>query len=128
MNLTVLDSSAVLAVLLDEPGANVVNALDASQKVISSVNFEEVRTKLIDRGMTPEDALQAIGKLQLRIEVFAVGDAVMASTLRPSTRQFGLSLGDRACLALGQKLNAVVMTSDQTWKKVDLPVKVELIR
>ncbi len=128
MSVAVLDSSAVLAVILNEPGAEFVKALTSSQRVISAVNFEEVRTKLIDRGMRPHDALVAFSKMRLQIEAFTDADAVMASELRTLTKDAGLSLGDRACLALGQKLNAVVVTADRIWKELQVQVQVELIR
>ena len=128
MSVAVLDSSAVLAVILEEPGAEIVRALMVSAKVISAVNFEEVRTKLIDRGLRPHDALEAISKMRLQVEAFTDADAVRASDLRTVTREAGLSLGDRACLALGQRLNAVVVTADRVWKDLQLRVRVELIR
>jgi ribonuclease VapC len=128
MSIAVLDSSAVLAVILEEPGAEVVKALTASAKFISAVNFEEVRTKLIDRGMHPLDALEAMGKMRLQVEAFTDSDAVKASDLRTATKEAGLSLGDRACLALGQRLNAVVVTADRAWKELQVQVRVELIR
>jgi ribonuclease VapC len=128
MSIAVLDSSAVLAVILEEPGAEVVRALTASAKVISAVNFEEVRTKLIDRGMRPHEALEALSKMRLQVEVFTDADAVKSSDFRTATKEAGLSLGDRACLALGQRLNAVVVTADRVWKELPLQVKVELIR
>jgi ribonuclease VapC len=128
MSVAVLDSSAVLAVILEEPGAEVVRALTASARVISAVNFEEVRTKLIDRGMRPLDALEALSKMRLQVEAFTDADAVMASDLRTDTKEAGLSLGDRACLALGQRLSAVVVTADRVWKELQVRVRVELIR
>lgn len=128
MSIAVLDSSAVLAVILDEPGAEVVVNLASNENVISAVNFEEVRTKLIDRGMHPHQALKSVSKLRLRVEAFTDADAVMASALRNATKKAGLSLADRACLALGQRLDAVVMTADRIWKELKLPVRVELIR
>jgi ribonuclease VapC len=128
MSIAVLDSSAVLAVILEEPGAEVVRALTASAKVISAVNFEEVRTKLIDRGMRSHEALDALSKMRLQVEAFTDADAVKASDLRTATKEAGLSLGDRACLALGQRLNAVVVTADRVWKDLQVRVRVELIR
>jgi ribonuclease VapC len=128
MSVAVLDSSAVLAVILEEPGAEIVRALTVSAKVISAVNFEEVRTKLIDRGMRPLDALAAISKMRLQVEAFTDADAVMASDLRIVTKEAGLSLGDRASLALGQRLNAVVVTADRIWKDLQVRVRLELIR
>ena len=128
MSVAVLDSSAVLAVILEEPGAEFVRALTASAKVISAVNFEEVRTKLIDRGMRAHEALEALTKMRLQVEAFTDADAVRASDLRIVTKEAGLSLGDRACLALGQRLNAVVVTADRIWKDLQVRVSVELIR
>jgi ribonuclease VapC len=128
MSVAVLDSSAVLAVILDEPGAEVVRALTSSAKVISAVNFEDVRTKLIDRGLRPHEALEAISRMRLQVEAFTDADAVMASDLRTDTKEAGLSLGDRACLALGKRLNAVVVTADRVWKDLQVRVRVELIR
>ncbi|WP_044559413.1 type II toxin-antitoxin system VapC family toxin [Azospirillum sp. B4] len=117
MSDVVLDSSALLAVLLAEPGAErVIATLPGA--LISTVNVAEVLTKLRERGMPVNEARQALEATGVEIVDFDLADAVLAADMRPATRANGLSLGDRACLALARSRRAPALTADQAWAKV----------
>ena len=123
----VLDASAIMAALQLETGGDVVFATRAA-RFVSTVNIVEVRTKLSDAGNTSVEIDEAIKILNM-IEVnFTSEQARFAGDLRMATRSAGLSVGDRACIALAAEKGAVAMTADKAWKKVELPVRVELIR
>ncbi len=123
----ILDSSAVLAVLQVEKGADAVADI-VDKAGISAVNATEVLTKLIDSGMNIAQARKTFGLLHLDVESFDAAQANTAAALRGATKNFGLSLGDRACLALGLKLQVPVMTSDLAWSKFDVGIAVKQIR
>lgn len=108
----VLDSSAVLALVLSEAGAEQVEGelVDAH---FSAVNLSEAIAKLIEYGTPPQLASQQIERLELTIHSFDPRHAEGAARLRQPTKQLGLSLGDRACLALGQLLALPILTSDR---------------
>ena len=119
MSKMVLDASAILAYLLDEAGAELVTAvLETGDGIISSVNYAEVVSKLTDYQM-PLTAIQlALDSLDLAIIDFDLKQAFVAGELRKTSKPFGLSLGDRACLALGQLLQLPVLTADRNWALV----------
>ena len=123
----VLDASAVLAVLNDEPGADVV-AASLRDSVISAVNVSETVAKLADGGMPDAAIREALRDLLLDVVPFDSELAYDAGLLRPSTRDAGLSLGDRACLALARRLGLRALTDDESWKRVAVGVEVSLIR
>jgi len=122
----VLDASALLALLNSEPGAEVVAAV-ATRAVMSAVNFSEVVTKLADSGMPAAAIRLVLAGLGLEVMSFDAEQGMTAGLLRVKTRTMGLSLGDRACLALGIFLKLPVLTADQTWIDV-ADVDVRLIR
>jgi ribonuclease VapC len=129
----VLDASALLAYLGNEPGAERVADAIAGRAVMSSVNLAEVLSTAAARGADPQQLardLSARGLLDgaLSIEVLTIGDAVEVARLRPITRAAGLSLADRVCLALGRRLAALVLTADSAWAGLDLGVAIELLR
>ncbi len=135
-NAVVLDASALLAFVLAEPGGErVIAALSSDARtVLHLVNWTEVMTRMANLG-TPPQALETLltqrGLLHqsLRLEPGTPEDARRAAELRALTRHAGLSLGDRCCLALGQRLGARVLTADRAWGQVQLPgVQIELIR
>ncbi len=95
---------------------------------ISTVNVAEVISKLVDHGMQASEASSLIDSLDITVVPFDIGQAVQASDLRNDTRQAGLSLGDRACLALARHLRVPAMTSDRAWKTVKADVEIVLIR
>ncbi|MHC5862099.1 PIN domain-containing protein [Nostoc sp.] len=123
----VLDASALLAYLKDEAGADVVEAILA-ESVISSVNWAEVIQKAIAVGVLIEGMLDDLQALGLVVEPFTPEDGEVAGRLWEQTRSFGLSLGDRACLSLGLRLNVPVLTADRTWANLTLSVDVRVIR
>lgn len=123
----VLDASAVMALLLAEPGSELV--IEAIKDgVMSAVNLTEALSKLHERGMAISKASQTLRSFQMQIEPFDEKLAHMAAALRRPTMQYGLSLGDRACLAVAQQLAYPVMTADKAWAKLDLGLEIKLIR
>ena len=127
MSRVVLDASAILALLNQEEGAELV-APFLADAVISTVNLAEVVTRLALAGM-PETAIrEALALLPLESVPFDVGQAIDVGLLAPTTRPSGLSLGDRACLILARRLDATAVTADQAWMGIDAEVAVELIR
>lgn len=129
MSDAVLDSSAVLALILEEPGAERVEAYLPGAK-LSAVNLGEVVAKLRDLGM-PEPTVDAVlDGLQVDIRPHDRREAVASGFLRPATRTAGLSLGDRACLALAATLAMPAVTADRSWQSiaVGIGVQVALIR
>lgn len=131
MSEVVLDASAFLAYLFDEPGADVVSEALIAGAVMTTVNFSEVLSKLVDRGVSVDQALSDLrvrGLLDLlEIADFTAPLAEEAARLRESARGIGLSLGDRACLALGKLRRLPVVTADSLWVKAPA-VTVRLIR
>ena len=124
---TVIDASALLAMLQDEPGGDrVVAALpDAA---ISAVNVSEVVAKLCDKGFQPDQARETLEMLAMNVVDFDQPQAVEAGLLRRTTRAFGLSLGDRACLALAARSDASAMTTDRAWAQIEIGISVDVIR
>jgi len=125
-SLDVLDASAILALLLGEPGAEFVADAIAGAATMSTVTYAEVATVLI-RNDLELGALAQVGA-QVRIEPFTATDANTAAALIVPGELLGLSLAGRACLALAIRLNARVLTADSARTKLDIRVKVVLIR
>ena len=123
----VLDASAVLALVNSEPGAGVVGEV-ASEAVVSAVNLSEVVAKLAEGGMPEEAISELLEELNLEVIPFDAEHAYRAGLLRPLTRAAGLSLGDRACMALGLRLGSAVLTTDRRWATLDLGLEVRLAR
>jgi PIN domain nuclease of toxin-antitoxin system len=123
----VADASAILAALKNEPFAN----LDPRRLVgatVSAINVCEVLSKLHDDGLNDTQAEAAVSTMDLSVVAFDASQAHSAARLRSITRHAGLSLGDRACLALGLHLGHPVITADRVWASLDLGVEVVLIR
>ena len=123
----VLDASAILALLNDEEGAEAV-ARSLPEASVSAVNLSEVAGKLFDLGMPERDVREAIDALGLEIHPFDREMAFEAGLLRRATSRQGLSLGDRACLALGKMLGRPVLTADRSWRAVRAGVRIRVIR
>jgi len=124
----VLDASALLTLLHQEPGSNKVVQAIEDGAAISTVNLSEVASKLNDLG-APEVVIQdAINALELTIVDFNAELAYKVGALRPQTRHIGLSLGDRACLALAQHLGLPALTTDRSWEALSLGITVQVIR
>ncbi len=125
----VLDASAVLAVIAGEPGADVVlAAAESSDALVGAVNLAEVATKLIERGVDRALAETQIGRLPFACVAFDQRLAYVAGELRAATRDRGLSLGDRACLALAVERGAKALTADRAWDALDVGVPIDVIR
>lgn len=126
-NPVVLDASALMAMMRGETGGDrVTDCMDRA--VISSVNLAEVQTKLVDAGMGDQDAWRHIDEAGCISVPFDDEQARLAGSLVRITRPFGLSLGDRACLALAINRKATVYTTDRIWKKLSLGIEIEAIR
>ena len=123
----VLDASALLAYLQQEPGGESIgSALRGA--LVSTVNWAEVVQKVSNQDIGGVGLRGALESLGLSIEPFSVAQAEIAGELREKTKSLGLSLGDRACLALGLDKDALVYTADRAWMKLSLGVGVESIR
>lgn len=123
----VLDSSAILAVSNNETGAEQAASALAGGRVCS-VNLAEVVTKFVEAGASFDLARLQVEDLALRTVDFDRDLAIRTGLLRKATLHKGLSLGDRACLALAMREGLPVMTADTAWSDLDLPVEVVLIR
>ena len=123
-----LDASALIAWLRAEPGADVVQrALDAGS-VISAVNLAEVLTRFQDIGVAGTEVLGDLREAGLVTFPHGEDDACQTAELRAATRSSGLSLGDRACLALAIRLGRPALTADRAWAPLEVGAQVELIR
>jgi len=127
MSEVVLDTSAILAVLQQEQGADTVLAL-TDNAIVSAVNAAEVQAKMIRDGVPPEKALTALQICVQLIVAFDATQAESAATLILLTKPYGLSLGERACLALGLARNCPVYTADRAWAQLQVGVEVRLVR
>ena len=123
----VLDASAILALIAQEPGSDrVAGALDDA--LLSTVNLAELVGKLRQRGASESDTEAILDELHLEVVPFDRHHAFVAGNLVASTRSAGLSLGDRACLALALATGCAAMTADRAWAEVETGVRVDLIR
>jgi PIN domain nuclease of toxin-antitoxin system len=126
MSKIVLDTSALLAYLFEEEGADkVAPILEEGRGVIGSANYAELVTKLVDEKMPMEEILAVISSLELEFIPQDEQQARLTGELRTVSKAFGLSLGDRACLALGLATSLPVMTADQVWR--DVPIEIERV-
>lgn len=123
----VVDASAILALVRGEPGTDIVSGRIA-RSVVSSVNLAEVGAKLVDWGMPSAGLRSVMLNLGFEVRPFDAVQAVASAALRAATRSHGLSLGDRACLALAQSTGLPVLTADRAWRGVGLDVEIEFIR
>ena len=123
----VLDSSALLAITFEEKGAEIaVRALN--EGIVSAVNASEVIACYVEQGASEKEAREWLQAFDVEIRPFDEALAITAGLMRRSTRERGLSLGDRACMALAIREGARVLTADRAWLELDLGVEVELIR
>lgn len=127
MSSAILDASALLALLKDEPGSDMV-AATIPGAAISAVNLAEVVGKLVDAGLSEDSARDATLGLGLDIHPFDANAAFLTGGLRGKTREAGLSLGDRACLALAIEKSLPVITADRSWKSLKVGVTVRIVR
>lgn len=129
----VIDSSALLAWLFGESGKKEVSSALAKGCLINTVNWSEILQKSAQKGIPSSMVYEELHQKEilgtaLNLVDFTESLASASAGLFDATKSHGLSLGDRACLALGQERNIPVLTADKDWKKVDLSIEVLLIR
>lgn len=123
----VLDASAVLAYLHQEAGWEGFQAVLA-ESCIGAVNWSEVAQKTVQKGLNVKTARALLEEVGLTIVPFSASQAELAAQLWAPTRRNGLSLADRACLALALEREAPVLTADRAWSKLELEVDIRLVR
>ena len=128
MSSVVLDASVVLALLNNEPGTDKLTPELLSNAMCSTVNVAEVQTKLVSEGGNPDEAWEDTLSPIREAAPFTDEHARIAGNLVAQTRALGVSLGDRACLALGLTLKAPVYTADKSWRNLKLGVRIHVIR
>jgi ribonuclease VapC len=126
----VLDASALLALLNEEPGTDKLPTESdiMSFAVISTVNLAEAHGKLVGSGIPAKEAWEAVLSPIGEVSDFDQAQAKRVGALLPQTRSLGLSLGDRACLALGLEMGLPVYTADRLWGGLDLGIPIHVIR
>ena len=127
----VLDASSVIALINREKGCEIVEKY-LEEAIISTVNFAEV-ISVVNRELFKSEAdriegLKLITDTLPQIIDFDVNQAIISGELDSITKKYGLSLGDRACLALAKYKNIPVLTADKSWSKLNLGIKIKLIR
>ena len=123
----VLDASALLAYLQREPGAASVRAVLGSA-CMSTVNWTEVIQKAAGSGNEAAELRTDLESLGLVLEPFSASQAGIAGTLREPTMELGLSLGDRACLALAIEKGETILTADRIWERLSVGIRIDVIR
>ena len=123
----VLDASAVLALLNQEPGADQVQEA-LPRAILSTVNLAEIVTRLASKGMPAVDVRDVLSLLGLESVPFDEESAIQSGLLYTVTHASGLSSGDCACLTLAKNLNAIALTADRAWQSPNLGVEVRSIR
>jgi ribonuclease VapC len=124
----VLDSSAILALLFGEQADHALSAAQLERAVVSTVNLVEVQAKLVQLGQDPEEAWADAISVAANAADFTSEQAKIAGALVNHTRSFGLSLGDRSCLALALVMDASVYTADRIWRNLQVGVPIHIIR
>lgn len=131
--MSVLDASALLAYLHGETGSDIVTEALTHGTRMSAANFAETLSELAETERRPEDVVEQLreqgilGGL-LDVEPLTLDDAIAIAELRAETRKAGLSLGDRACIALGRRLGEPILTADRRWAELDVGADVRAIR
>ena len=124
----VLDASAILAFLQQEPGADEVEAL-LPRAAVSANNLAEVVAKLVDRALTRGDLAAIVEAFDFAVHDVSKDEAMANGLLREQTREAGLSLGDRSCLALAQRLGLPALTTDRAWASLQgVDIEIRLLR
>ena len=130
---SVLDASVLVALVYDEPGADRLESAIRGGALTSTLNWAETLSRMVERGETVDAALArlrlqiaALGKID--VVPFTESHARETARLRQTTRHLGLSLADRACLALGRLHRLPVLTTDRAWRSLHISVKIDVIR
>jgi ribonuclease VapC len=123
----VIDSSVALAFLFNEPGAEEAAVL-MGDACMSAVNLAEVVTKLIDRGIPGREAMALASQLECAVVDLDAPTGSMAGAIRSATRHLGLSLGDRACLALARTRGLCAVTADRAWSRLGPDFDIRMLR
>ena len=126
MSEVVLDASVVLAAVGEEAGHEAIYS--HATPLISAVNYAEVHARLAARGFDRQAAQASLALFDLDVVDFTAEQALASAELRPATRAAGLSLGDRACLALARSRKATALTADRAWNRTELDIEIEFIR
>ena len=116
----VLDASATLAVILEEPGADIVVEALRTGAAMSSVNVAEVAARLHQEAWTESEVALVFETLGIEVLPFDTEAALLSGRLRTVTKELGLGLGDRACLATGRLVRCPVLTADRSWQGLDI--------
>ncbi|MBL8583890.1 MAG: type II toxin-antitoxin system VapC family toxin [Rhizobiaceae bacterium] len=126
--MVVLDSSAIIAVLKNEPGSETVVS-QLANAAVSAVNLQEIANKMLQAGAPEPIIRQAIAELGVIVMPHDGEDAFQAAALTSLTRKFGSGLGDRSCMALAIRLGVPALTTDRAWTKLEIPgLEVRLAR
>lgn len=128
MSRIVVDASVLLAVIHQEPGSEKITPQLLDSSAVSTVNLAEVQAKLISSGWASDEAWEDALSAASEIVPFTAGHAKLAGSLIAQTRSLGLSVGDRACLALALSLGASVYTADRSWKNLKVGLRIHVIR
>ncbi len=124
---TVLDVSAIIAFLQGEPGNELVQkALQSKYCLVTAANQAEIIAKSLDRGVSAQSIQAILAELAYVVIDIKSEDGVLAGWMRAQTRKLGLSLGDRLCLAVAQRLRAQVLTADRAWMSMAQPLGLEI--
>lgn len=123
----VVDASALLALLFDEPGAETVSDVISAGACVGTVNLGEVATVLVRNDRDPGEILGHL-RDQVAVQPFTEADALAVAVLYPRVSGKGLSLGDRACLALAQRLDLPAVSAEHSWNDLPIDIAVRLIR
>lgn len=127
MSAVVFDSSVLIAILRQEPGSE-VGEQSLNDALISTVNLAEVATYLARNSVPTETINQALAAFPIEVVPFDREQGLIAGCLYPACKSLGLSLGDRACLALAKSKDLPVLTADRVWLELELDVSVKSIR
>lgn len=125
--MTILDTSALIALALDERGAGIVAAV-ARNALMSAVNVSEFLQRMADHRVPYQTSQQELRRLEILVIPFDIDQAMQAAIFRTATRKNGLSLGDRACLALAFERRLPILTADRRIAEADVDLDIRLIR
>jgi ribonuclease VapC len=128
MNEVVFDASVMLAIIQHERGAEKITDELLERSIASTVNLAEVQSKLVKRGYPPYEAWEDTLSVVKLAMTYTSEHVKIAGDLIATTERFGLSLGDRSCLALAIALKAPVYTTEQIWKNLKVGVPIHVIR